>query len=41
MMRKPRCGMKDKFELEEDGQNSGKNISTGIHSEDNVSISNF
>jgi hypothetical protein len=31
MMQKPRCGVKDKFEFEEDGQNSDRNRSTGKH----------
>jgi hypothetical protein len=39
MMKKPRCGVKDKFEFEEDGQTSGRNTSAGIHSEDNDSAS--
>jgi hypothetical protein len=39
MMKKPRCGVKDKFEFEEDGQKSGRKSSTGIHSEDNDSAS--
>lgn len=39
MMKKPRCGVKDKFEFEGDDQTSGMNTCTGIHSEDNGSSS--
>jgi hypothetical protein len=39
MMKKPRCGVKDKVEFEEDGQKSGRSTSTGIHSADNDSAS--
>jgi hypothetical protein len=41
MMKKPRCGVKDTFEFEGDGQKSDRNTSTGIHSEDNDSASDF
>jgi hypothetical protein len=34
MMKKPRCGVKDKFEFEKDGQNSNRNRNTGIHAAD-------
>jgi hypothetical protein len=34
MMKKPRCGVKDKFEFEKDYPNSNRNRGTGIHSTD-------
>jgi hypothetical protein len=39
MMKKPRCGVKDKFEFEENGQTLGMNTCKGIHSKDNDSAS--